>query len=123
VFDNELSQMSERHIKEALAFQQKVIEKLRQLKPEDLSTTDLARYFDLAVKVERSGRELLAQQAQEENDEPDDQLGQHILDDPDVAQAACRLLAAIAACNARARRPGPCSDQWPMDLGQPPRLA
>ena len=51
-----IKEMSERHTKEAMMFQQKVLERLRELKPSELSPNDMARWFEAAVKIERLSR-------------------------------------------------------------------
>lgn len=48
--------MAERHAKEAMLLQQKILARLERLKPEELSPADLARWLDVAVKVERLSR-------------------------------------------------------------------
>lgn len=51
-----IKEMSERHTREAMLFQQKVLERLRELRPGELSPQDMARWFEVAVKVERLSR-------------------------------------------------------------------
>lgn len=51
-----VGEMAERHAKVAMLFQQKVIERLRELKPGELSPAELSRWYDVAVKVERLSR-------------------------------------------------------------------
>lgn len=49
-------EMAERHAKIAVAFQQKVVERLRGLDPDQLSPSDLAKWLDVATKLERMSR-------------------------------------------------------------------
>lgn len=49
-------EMAERHARLAVAFQQKVVERLRELDPEQLSPGDLAKWLDVATKLERLSR-------------------------------------------------------------------
>lgn len=49
-------EMAERHAREAVAFQQKVLARLKDIDPSELSPSDIARWFDVAVKVERLSR-------------------------------------------------------------------
>lgn len=49
-------EMAERHARIAMAFQQKVVERLRELDPSDLSPKDLSTWFDIAAKIERLSR-------------------------------------------------------------------
>lgn len=51
-----LADMCERHVKEAQMLQGKAIEKLRSLAPSDLSASDISRFLDTAVKIERQSR-------------------------------------------------------------------
>ncbi len=65
-----IKEMSERHAREAMLFQQKVVERLRELRPGELSPQDMARWFEVAVKVERLSRgettEILKQDIKQE---------------------------------------------------------
>jgi hypothetical protein len=45
--------MAERHVREARGLQAKALERLRALRPEELSPADVLRYFVEAVKLER----------------------------------------------------------------------
>lgn len=49
-------EMAKRHINEAMMFQQKVLERMRELKPSELTPNDMARWFETAVKIERLSR-------------------------------------------------------------------
>lgn len=46
-------EMAERHARQAKMFQNKVVQRLQTLEPSQLSATELVRWFDTAVKVER----------------------------------------------------------------------
>jgi len=48
--------MRERHAREALALQQKALERLKRMDPEELSPGDVLRYFVEAAKLERISR-------------------------------------------------------------------
>lgn len=45
--------LEERHARIAQSFQSKVIQRLQTLRVEELSPTDLARWFDVAARIER----------------------------------------------------------------------
>lgn len=49
-------EMVERHAKTAMMFQQKILERMRNLNPAELSTSDMIKWFDIAVKIERLSR-------------------------------------------------------------------
>ena len=48
--------MLERHTKEAMALQQKALERLKSLDPNELSTRDVLNYLMEAMKLERLSR-------------------------------------------------------------------
>lgn len=49
-------EMVERHAKMAMAFQQRIAERLNALDPEELSPADLAKWLDISTKLERISR-------------------------------------------------------------------
>jgi glycine/D-amino acid oxidase-like deaminating enzyme len=49
-------EMAERHIEQAMLFQEKIIERLKTLEPDDLSPAVLIRWLEAAVKIERLSR-------------------------------------------------------------------
>lgn len=54
--EEERRKMAERHAKQAMMFQNKILERLRTIDPNRLSPSDLIKWFDVAVKVERLSR-------------------------------------------------------------------
>lgn len=48
--------MAKRHANLATVFQQKVLERLKAINPAELSTSDLVRWFEISVKIERLSR-------------------------------------------------------------------
>ena len=56
VSEKERLKMHERHAKQAMLFQQKMLEKLQTLNPSDLSPADLAKFFEVSTKIERLSR-------------------------------------------------------------------
>lgn len=50
--------MSRRHAEMAVAFQAKVIQRLKALKPEEMSVGEALRVFAIAVKIERDARRI-----------------------------------------------------------------
>lgn len=49
-------EMSERHAKIAVAVQQKVVTRLAQIDPSELTPSDLIRWLEVSVKIERAAR-------------------------------------------------------------------
>ena len=54
--EEEIKEMKKRHILQAKLMQSKVIERLQNLNSQELTTSDCARMYDVAVKVERLSR-------------------------------------------------------------------
>jgi len=54
--EKERREMAKRHAQQSMMFQGKVLERMQKLKPEELSTNDLIRWFTEAVKIERLSR-------------------------------------------------------------------
>jgi hypothetical protein len=101
--------MADRHARQAVVLQQKLLTRLQKLNPEELEPADLVRWLEVAVKVERLSRED-ANPATEVLSLPDAAAGrmltQAILNDPVASKLACRLLDRIAKVSARdTRRP------------------
>lgn len=48
--------MVKRHASQAMMFQQKVLSRMREMNPAELSTSDLIRWFETSVKIERLSR-------------------------------------------------------------------
>jgi len=51
-----IAEMAERQARIAIAFQQRVAQRLQELDPSELSPADMARWFDIAAKIERLNR-------------------------------------------------------------------
>jgi len=69
--EDEVKKMAERHAKLASAFQEKIIRRLQNFKPEDLSNRDLIQWLDISVKVERLSRGLHSEKVRNEMIERD----------------------------------------------------
>ena len=54
--ENAILEMAERHAKLAMAFQQRVAQRLQQIDPAELSPSDIAKWLDIATKLERLSR-------------------------------------------------------------------
>jgi len=48
--------MAERHAKLAMAFQQRIAERIKVIDPSELSPSDMAKWLDIATKLERLSR-------------------------------------------------------------------
>lgn len=51
--EEKIKRMHRRHIRQAILFQKKLVERLKHLDPGDLTPSDIAKWFDIAVKIER----------------------------------------------------------------------
>ncbi len=49
-------EMAERHAKLAMAFQQRIAQRLQEIDPAELSPADMARWLDIATRLERLSR-------------------------------------------------------------------
>src|SRR5439155_20196404 len=65
-----VAEMAERHVKEALMLQNKAVERLRQLRPEELKPRDTLSYLVEAVKLERLARGEPTERVAEEHSFP-----------------------------------------------------
>jgi hypothetical protein len=92
-------EMAKRHAEEARAFQEKALEGLRQIPVDQLSATDIVKFFVEAVKVERLALgepDSVQEQRKGEGDEGD-LTTSLILADPEAARLACELFERVAA--------------------------
>lgn len=94
--EEERRKMAERHAKQAMMFQNKILERLRTLDPNRLTPADLIRWFDIAVKVERLARGESTEIHEVEHSGQVDQRGnvriQHeILADPESRELVKQL--------------------------------
>ena len=56
--EDKIQEMKERHIQRALDLQQKVLERLERLNPNELSPADCVKMLDVSVKIERLSRDV-----------------------------------------------------------------
>jgi len=54
--EKEILEMADRHVKLAKAFQQRLAQALQQIDPAQLSPSDMAKWLDVATKLERMSR-------------------------------------------------------------------
>ena len=97
-------EMAERHINESMMFQQKVLERLRELNPQELSPNDMARWFEIAVKVERLSRGETTENTKQDIQgqvEVKNDVAKRVIHDPQASALAHRLLERIAENDAR----------------------
>jgi hypothetical protein len=112
------SEMSGRHQKEALALQQKLLERLRKLDAGDLKPSELIRWFDVSVRVEKEAHE-----ANQDNDEGDRrrEFLDRLLADPVACDLAGRLVERLASGQSVAGGPGVVGDAQGVEVRQAPR--
>ena len=96
-------EMEERHAKVAQLLQAKLVERLQGLSASELSPADVAKWLDVAVKVERlsmgAPTENVTQHHEGEVKVVDDQeqeMLERVLDDPEACRLAAELLERIA---------------------------
>ena len=82
-------EMTGRHQKEALALQQKMLERLRRLDADDLKPAEVIRWFDVAVRVEKETMD--ARQGDEEGAKIREFI-QCLLADPTACDLANQLV-------------------------------
>ena len=113
-------EMADRHRREALALQQKMLECLRLLSADDLKPADAIRWFDVAVRVEK-----VAVETQEVEDEGGRrrELIEALLANPDALVLACQLAEKLASGGAVAGGAGVVRDAENVALGDTSRDA
>lgn len=95
----EVKKMAERHAKTSMMFQQKVIERLAEVNPGELSPNDLARWFEVAVKIERLSRGEPTENVNQEIEgqvEVSNEVAKQIIEDEEASNLAHELLGRIA---------------------------
>ena len=98
-------EMAERHAKLAMAFQQRVAQRLQGIDPLELSPSDMARWLDIATKLERLSRgeptEIGKQEVQGQvTQRYEYDITQKIITDPETAKLADQLLQRAANSDA-----------------------
>jgi len=92
-------EMSARHADYSLQIQEKAIEALKLVKPEELKPNDLIKWYDVAVKIERLSRGLSTENIKQENEFKDvrtDAITKKNLEKPEIRRKANQLIRAIA---------------------------
>lgn len=93
--EEERKKMAERHAKQAMMIQNKIVQRLQTLDPNQLSPSDLIRWFDIAVKVERLARgqstEITKLEHNGQVSVNNDYITQRILSDPESRELAREL--------------------------------
>ena len=115
--------MAERHAKLAMAFQQRVAQRLQGIDPLELSPSDMAKWLDIATKLERLSRgeptEIGKQEMQGQvTQRYEYDITQKIITDPEAAELANQLLQRVANSDAGMVRTH--NKPWTMAAIRPP---
>jgi len=115
--------MAERHAKLAMAFQQRVAQRLQGIDPLELSPSDMAKWLDIATKLERLSRgeptEIGKQEMQGQvTQRYEYDITQKIITDPEAAELANQLLQRAANSDAGMVRTH--NKPWTMAAIRPP---
>mgnify|MGYP001583717934 CR=1 FL=1 len=96
--EKERLDMLRRHAGVALAFMGKAVEGLKEIKAEELSNMDRARWVDLAVRVERLSRGEPTEHIRQEIDESGQEraLRQYYLSTPELREKLLELATILA---------------------------
>jgi len=115
-----LAEMISRHQKEALALQQKLLERLRKLDAADLRPAEIIRWFDVAVRVEKDSHET-----RQDNDEGERrrEFLDRLLADAEACDLAGRLVERLASGVALAGGAGVVGDAQGVDVREAPGAA
>ena len=113
-------EMTGRHQKEALALQQKMLERLRRLDADDLKPAEVIRWFDVAVRVEKETMD--ARQGDEEGAKIREFI-QCLLADPEACDLANQLVQRLASRVAVAGGARLVGDAKGVAVGEAPRAA
>lgn len=111
-------EMTARHRKEALALQQKMLERLRRLDADDLKPAEVVRWFDVAVRVEKETMDALR------GDEEGAKIREFIqclLADPEACDLANQLVQRLASRVAVSGGAGVVGDAKDVAVGKAPR--
>lgn len=105
--EKKILDMSDRHAKLAVVFQQKIAQRLQEIDPAELSPADMARWLDVATKLERLSRgeptEIGKQEVQGQvTKRYEYDITQKIISDPEAVQLAEQLLRRAAYSDAGA---------------------
>jgi len=101
------AEMADRHVKLAKAFQQRIAQALQQIDPAQLSPSDMAKWLDVATKLERLSigepTEIGKQEVQGQvTQRYEYDITQRIISDPEAVHLAEQLLRRAAYSDAGA---------------------
>ena len=103
--EKEILEMAERHAKLSMAFLQRVAQRLQQIDPSELSPADMAKWLDVATKLERLSRGVPTEIGKQEVEGQVTQryeydITQRIISDPEAVHLAEQLLRRAAYSDA-----------------------
>lgn len=120
-----LLDMAERHARSSLAFQQRALERLRSLEVDKLSPSEVVRWFEVGVKVERLSRGTVIEMVRQENAGNTDidaeiTLAQRIVVDRRMRELEMELLRLATTGATDAGGSGGVGVTRQLDAGEPP---
>ena len=91
--------MSARHVEYSIQIQEKAIEALRFINPEELKPNEFIKWLEEAVKIERLSRGVPTENIKQENEVKEvrnDAITKENLQKPEIRRKANQLIRAIA---------------------------
>lgn len=113
-----IEEMNKRHADTAMLFQQKLLQRLGTVKPEDLNPADMIKWLTEAAKLERLARGEPTEHTKQQTAEPEGgkkesvfDIAEAIITDPVAADLACKLFERFTVGEGDASRNGEVCEQ------------
>ena len=106
--EEEIKEMAARHTREAQLFQDKAIERLKELDINNLKPQDVIRFYEDGVKIERLSRGVPTENIKQEQElkEVKNEISTEALKNPETRRIASKLIKQLADSKARTNRAG-----------------